>query len=83
VKIFQKYEIGQKILKVPTYEKSTKADIKMGEIVYIHPQERFYVVEFEGKLGRFREAYFIHPAERSCIRNAYLNLLRSVGIDEV
>lgn len=31
--------------------------MQQGEIVYIHPERRFYVVEFRFLFGSFRESY--------------------------
>lgn len=29
-----------------------------GKVVYIHPEERYYTVEFSGLFGSFRESFF-------------------------
>lgn len=31
---------------------------KTGRVVWIHPERRFYVVEFEFERGKVRESYF-------------------------
>lgn len=35
-----------------------KAKTMTGTVVYIHPQRRFYVVEFETDIGKFRESFY-------------------------
>lgn len=32
--------------------------VMRGKVIYIHPEERFYTVEFHGLFGSFRESYF-------------------------
>lgn len=39
-------------------EKTTTDSVEMGTVVYIHPEERFYTVEFKGLFGAYRESYF-------------------------
>lgn len=36
---------------------SCTGETKRGEVVYIHPEKYFYVVEFRYFFGSFREAY--------------------------
>jgi len=36
----------------------TSAKIREGREVYRHPRGRFVVLEFEGKSGKFREAFW-------------------------
>lgn len=35
-----------------------------GTVVYIHPEGRFYTLEFNFPRGRFRESYWTAPPER-------------------
>jgi len=37
-------------------DKSERAPM-VGKVVYIHPERRFGILEFEGKNGRFRESW--------------------------
>ena len=40
-------------------ERVTALDAMMrGKVVYIHPEERFYTVEFQGLFGSFRESFW-------------------------
>ena len=32
--------------------------VMRGKVVYIHPEERFYTVEFQGAFGSFRESFY-------------------------
>lgn len=34
---------------------------KTGRVVYLHPQHRFYIAEFEGLGGLWRESFFFPP----------------------
>ena len=36
----------------------TSAKIREGREVYRHPERRYIVLEFEGKSGKFREAFW-------------------------
>ena len=36
---------------------SSTGEVKRGEVIYIHPEKRYYVVEFTFFFGSFREAY--------------------------
>lgn len=44
----------------PSYQSKTSRNDywREGKVVYIHPQRRFIVLEFQGKLGPFREAFY-------------------------
>lgn len=44
-------------------EKSPK--LKTGRVTYIHPKKRFFVVEFVGTGGRYRESYLFPPAKKN------------------
>jgi len=39
-----------------THKRNTH--FREGAVVYRHPEGRFVVVEFQGKLGRFRESFW-------------------------
>lgn len=54
--------VGDEVLAIPmTFGKATEKNQQpqplSGTVVYIHPQRRFYVVEFEFRPYRIREAF--------------------------
>lgn len=57
-------EVGDKVTRYPTTFENTEknlAERKMrpltGTVIYIHPQKRFHVVEFEVRGVKFRESF--------------------------
>jgi hypothetical protein len=43
-----------------SYEKTKGKDVRghIGTVVYIHPKRHFVTLEFQGKLGKFRESFY-------------------------
>ena len=58
-------EIGQKRAEVPTLEGACHLETLPCRVVYVHPDRRFYTVEFTFDRGRsFRESYWL-PRSRA------------------
>lgn len=57
-------QIGDKVVQRPTCG-DHEQPVKVGRVVYIHPEKRFYTLEFEFEsrygYGTFRESYIWHP----------------------
>ena len=52
-----KLKIGD-VVKMPVYPKVRTAFLETGRVVYIHPEKRFFTVEFTTETGsHFRESY--------------------------
>lgn len=62
IELDQKYRIKPAFSKV----KDGLGDPMVGKVIYIHPQERYAVLEFEGPNGVAREAF---PPEELTERN--------------
>ena len=52
-------EVGQKYRVIPAFAKTNtvKANTQVGQVVYVHPQNRYAVLEFEGVKGNPRECF--------------------------
>ena len=52
-------ELGQKYRVSPAFTKTNVEDCKsmVGRVVYIHPKDRYAVLEFEGPGGTARESF--------------------------
>lgn len=48
-------QIGDRLLLHPSH--ITGYEKIPGRVVYIHPKWRFFMVEFEGKMGNYRECF--------------------------
>ena len=60
-------KIGDKV----TERIAALGEMKTGEVVYIHPEERYYVVEFKYLFSSIRESYpFPVPVEAPRKRGA-------------
>lgn len=58
-------EVGQKRAEVPTLEGAWYLGTLPCRVVYVHPDRRFYTVEFTFDRGRsFRESYWL-PRSRA------------------
>lgn len=53
----------------------TLDEMRKGKVIYIHPEMRFHVVEFEFDGGKFREA-FIGPFKNSRYAHTIVNVNR-------
>ena len=77
-------KVGDRVRRHVEYgmEGGTLLPAEEGTVVYVHPQGRFYTVEFEfttrdGRVERFRESYFPDrtapdPAQEGHPRGPYL-----------
>ena len=54
---FSHEDVAQAISTI-RYINSTSAKIREGREVYRHPRGRFVVLEFQGRSGKFREAFW-------------------------
>ncbi len=54
-------EVGQKYMVRPAFARMSveKTNEQIGQVVYIHPQKRYAVLEFEGVDGNPRECYHL------------------------
>jgi hypothetical protein len=41
-----------------SYQNNAEATARIGRLVYRHPKGYFVVLEFEGKMGSFRESFY-------------------------
>jgi hypothetical protein len=50
---------GQKYRVIPAFAKTptVKGNMQVGQVVYVHPQNRYAVLEFEGVEGNPRECF--------------------------
>jgi len=51
--------IGEKVFENIMMGPRSGKELYPGTVVYIHPLNRFYTVEFDGKNGKVRESYII------------------------
>lgn len=55
-----KIRLGDK-LNLPVYPEAKGYPVSAGEVVYIHPQGRFFTLEFTTELGnKIRQSYIPH-----------------------
>lgn len=59
-------EIGKwhRVAPVFSIEKEGPGRFMMGKVVYVHPQGRFAVLEFEGRWGTVRESFWPEQLRR-------------------
>lgn len=64
-------KVGDRVKRRVEYgmEGGTTLPAREGTVVYVHPEGRFYTVEFTcdygGQTRKFREAYILPPEERA------------------
>ena len=56
--------VGDKRREIPTMEGAMYLGTLPCRVVYVHPQRRYYTVEFAFDRGRFRESYWL-PRSRA------------------
>ena len=64
-----------KVRPIFAIEKADMGRSMIGTVVYIHPKERFAVLEFEGPIGKARESFYL---EQLTERNRMLRKSRCV-----
>ena len=52
--------------------------IRTGTVVYIHPEHRFAVLEFQGRMGRWRESFILRRPELEINRPAGRNVISGI-----
>lgn len=62
---FKKHYIGEKVLEKVYYGNTKNEQKTQGTVVYVHPSDKWYTVEFERDRGSYRESYFseVQPYE--------------------
>ena len=41
-----------------SYHKNNESTVRIGRIIYKHPKGYFITLEFDGKLGKFKESFY-------------------------
>ena len=51
---------------------------RTGTVIYIHPEHRFAVLEFQGRMGRWRESFILRRPELEINRPAGRNVISGI-----
>ncbi len=60
-------EVGQKYAVRPAFAKMTleKSNEQIGQVVYVHPQQHYAVLEFDGVAGKPRECFWLEDLTKA------------------